>query len=97
MDGDTILELEHGPIPQLVEMEGRWLDVILNDPESGIWGIGTGWEMPLTFALPDYLRGELPDAPAAEWFVPTPEVLELADEVGAAWEAVVRGPDQPRG
>lgn len=93
-DGDTILELEHGPIPPPVEMEGRWLDVILNDPQSGIWGLGTGWELPLVFALPDYLRGVLPDAPAVEWFVPTPEVFELADRVGAAWAAVVNSPDQ---
>jgi hypothetical protein len=36
-------------------------------PDTGIYGVGTGWEGPLHF-LDRYLRGDLPDAPAAEWF-----------------------------
>ena len=57
-DGGTLLEIEHGH-GQPAHRVGR----------SNCWmssaGIGSGWELPLTFSLPKYLRGELPDAPAA--------------------------------
>ncbi|HEV7826247.1 MAG TPA: SRPBCC family protein [Mycobacteriales bacterium] len=88
--GDTVLELEHASVSRLVELDGRWVDPVLNDAATGIWGQGTGWELPLVHGLPKYLAGEVPDAPAAEWFEVSPEVLALADRCGAAWAAVVR-------
>jgi len=74
-----VLELEHASV----------LDVFVNAPETGVWGVGTGWEMPLAHSLPRYLAGELPDAPAAEWYEPTPEDVELGNRLGEAWAAVV--------
>jgi uncharacterized protein YndB with AHSA1/START domain len=91
-DGDdTVLELEHSAISAEVEVAGRAVDPILNDAATGIWGIGSGWELPLTFGLERYLRGELPDRPAVEWFEVTPEVMEIAERAGAAWAAIVAG------
>jgi uncharacterized protein YndB with AHSA1/START domain len=84
----TVLELEHSAISPDIEVGGRRIDPILNDAASGLWGIGTGWELPLTVGLERYLRGELPDRPAVEWFEVTDEVLALADRTGAAWAAV---------
>jgi uncharacterized protein YndB with AHSA1/START domain len=84
----TVLELEHSRIAARIEIAGREIDPVLNDAASGLWGIGTGWELPLTFGLERYLRGELPDRPAVEWFEVTDEVLALADRAGAAWAAV---------
>ena len=84
----TVLELEHSRIAAQIEVGGRRIDPILNDATSGLWGIGTGWELPLTFGLERYLRGELPDRPAVEWFEVTDEVLALADRAGQAWAAV---------
>jgi uncharacterized protein YndB with AHSA1/START domain len=89
-DGDTVLELEHASVSRLVELDGRWVDPVLNDAATGIWGQGTGWELPLVYGLPRYLAGEVPDVPATEWFEMTPEVLAFADRCGAAWDAVVR-------
>jgi len=81
-DGDTVLELEHATVSTLVEYEGRLLDVIP--------GLGQGWELPLILGLPAYLRGELPDVPAAEWFEFTPEVMELAARTSDLWTALAR-------
>jgi uncharacterized protein YndB with AHSA1/START domain len=89
-DGDTVLELEHASVSRLVELDGRWVDPVLNDAATGIWGQGTGWELPLVYGLPRYLAREVPDVPATEWFEMTPEVLAFADRCGAAWDAVVR-------
>lgn len=61
---------------------------VLDDPETGIWGRGTGWDMGL-HALDAYLGGRMPDVSAAE-FELTPEIGRLADEFGRAWAAVVR-------
>lgn len=88
-EGGTVLELEHATVTTTVELDGRPVDVFLNDPQTGMWGVGTGWEMPLTYGLTRFLRGELPDVPAAQWFEVTPEVLERADRYGKAWAAVV--------
>ena len=81
-DCDTVLELEHATVSTLVEYEGRLLDVIP--------GLGQGWELPLILGLPAYLRGELPDVPAAEWFEFTPEVMEMAARTSDLWTAVAR-------
>jgi hypothetical protein len=35
--GDTVLELEHFPVAEQVELDGRLVDPVLNDPETGIW------------------------------------------------------------
>jgi uncharacterized protein YndB with AHSA1/START domain len=86
--GETVLELEHSAVAREVEIAGRAVDPILNDAATGIWGIGTGWELPLALGLERYLRGELPDRPAVEWFEITPEVLALAERTGAAWAEV---------
>jgi uncharacterized protein YndB with AHSA1/START domain len=78
-DGGTVLELEHASVAEIF---------ITNDPETGAWGIGPGWEAPLDY-LDGFLRGELPDAPAAEWWEPTPEAEELGNRRGHAWAAVI--------
>jgi hypothetical protein len=70
-------------------MDGRQIDVVLNDAETGIWGIGTGWELGL-YSLDSFLRGELPDAPAIETFDgESPEIQDLANRLGEAWAATV--------
>jgi uncharacterized protein YndB with AHSA1/START domain len=78
-DGETVLELEHASVAEVF---------ITNDPETGTWGIGPGWEAPLDY-LAKYLGGELPDAPAAQWWEPTPEDEELGNRRGHAWAAVI--------
>lgn len=80
-DGDTVLELEHATVTELVEWDEQLFDAIL--------GVGVGWEMPLTYALTKYLRGELPDAPLSEWYKPTSEHFELQEQCGQAWASVV--------
>jgi hypothetical protein len=66
--------------------------VILNDPETDMYGIGAGWKGPLDH-LGKYLRGELPDAPATEWYEMPPQDEELAKQRGHAWAAVVAAAD----
>lgn len=85
-DGDgTLLELEHASVSRLVEVDGRWIDPVLNDAASGLWGLGTGWELPL-HGLAQFLAGHRlefdPTAPPAD-------IMELADHIGRAWHAVV--------
>lgn len=60
-DGATTVELEHASVTRMVEIEGRMVDVILNDSETGIWGLGTGWELGL-IGLGWFLRGEFPES-----------------------------------
>src|SRR3954454_5386388 len=88
-EDDTILEIEHASVTEQVEVGGRLLDGIVGDPDAGPWGVGIGWEVPLTFGLMAYLRGQLPDAPAIHWFTFTPEVAEFARRSGEAWSAIV--------
>lgn len=85
---DTVLELEHHQVPPLIPMpDGRQVDPVLNDPQTGIWGLGTGWELGL-IGLDAHLRGELPDV--SELTEPPAWVLELAESCGRAWASVVR-------
>lgn len=77
--GDTLLELEHATVS----------DTVLSDEESGLWGVGVGWELPLAIGLTAYLRGEIPDGPPEEWFMSTFDVEALAAECGQAWSSVV--------
>jgi uncharacterized protein YndB with AHSA1/START domain len=81
-NGTTTLEVEHATASTLVEWEGQMVDVIP--------GIGPGWEIPLAYALPAYLRGELPDKPASEWFEFTPEIQRIGFEIAQAWEELLR-------
>jgi len=37
-----MLELEEAPVPELVELQGRQVGPVLNDPETGVWGMGRG-------------------------------------------------------
>jgi uncharacterized protein YndB with AHSA1/START domain len=76
-DGDTILEIEHATVSVEVEWEGRMVDVIP--------GVGGGWEVPLVHLLPRYLAGELPDAPAADWFEFTPEIMGIEARATEVW------------
>lgn len=80
-DGGTVLEIEHATVSALVDWEGQMLDVIP--------GVGVGWELPLTYSLPMYLRGELPDTPAADWYEPTAEHQDAIVRFDQAWTAVV--------
>jgi uncharacterized protein YndB with AHSA1/START domain len=79
VDGETMLELEHATVTKLVEWDGQLFDAIA--------GVGAGWETPLTYALTKYLRGELPDAPAAPWYEPEHE--EVARACDQTWLALV--------
>ena len=88
-DGGTDVELEHAVANETVEMDGRILSIFRNDPETGIWGVPTGWETPLTFSLTAYLAGELPDVPASEWYEPGPEDIAIAADIDRAWAEVV--------
>ena len=79
-DGGTVLELEHATVSTLVEWEGQMFDVIP--------GVGSGWELPLTYSLPALLRGTLPDSP------PEPSQLEAAfKNAEEAWNAVTASGD----
>jgi uncharacterized protein YndB with AHSA1/START domain len=80
-EGGTALEIEHATVSTEVEWAGRMLDVIP--------GVGSGWELPLAWALPAYLRGGLPDAPASEWYEPTPEHMTFAERSAEAWAALL--------
>ncbi len=71
----TWLELEHASIAE----------VFRNDPDTGCYGVGTGWEGPLHY-LGEYLRGVLPNRPSTEWYVfDEVEELRLAGLRGRAW------------
>ena len=74
----TWLELEHASIA----------DVFRNDPETGCYGVGTGWEGPLHY-LGEYLRGVLPDRPSTEWYTfDEAAELRLAGYRGREWANV---------
>ncbi|OLT29948.1 hypothetical protein BJF83_09625 [Nocardiopsis sp. CNR-923] len=77
--GGTVLELEHASVKE---------SFLVNDPETGDWGVGVGWEMPLDF-LESYLKGQTPDQPTSEWFEFTPELEKRAAERGALWARAV--------
>jgi uncharacterized protein YndB with AHSA1/START domain len=81
-DQGTDLELEHASVSRLVELDGRWVDPILNDPATGIWGLGTGWDMGL-LGLDMHLRGQAVGADSAEG--PPAEILALGEGFGRAW------------
>jgi uncharacterized protein YndB with AHSA1/START domain len=75
-DGGTILELEHATAAE--------------NAFEALVSVGVGWEPAFEF-LGKYLRGDLPDTPIPEGaeFTPPPELLELLNQSGLAWGAVV--------
>ncbi|HEX6674256.1 MAG TPA: SRPBCC family protein [Actinomycetes bacterium] len=83
--GDTELELEHASV----------CDTAPDGVTDAILGVGVGWELPLTWSLPAYLRGEFPDAPAVEWYQPTPEHEQLAERLVAVWAELVHAAGAP--
>ncbi len=85
-NGETIVEVEHATVSTLVEWEGQMVDVIP--------GVGAGWEVPLTYALPAYLRGELPDKPAVEWFEFTPEMMQISEQLADDWTKMLEASSQ---
>ncbi|MGW7295200.1 SRPBCC domain-containing protein [Streptomyces xiamenensis] len=80
--GETALELEQAPIPDLIDMDGRRLDPVLNDYETGLFGLGTGWELAL-ISLARFLGGE-PITDPATW-EEAPEVQNFAVRSGDLW------------
>ena len=77
----TWLELEHASIA----------DVFRNDPDTGCYGVGTGWEGPLHY-LGEFLRGVLPDRPSSDWYTfDEAEELRLADYRGREWARIEAG------
>jgi hypothetical protein len=85
VDGNrTLLELEHSA-------PGPLTDVLLNDPQTGTWGLGTGWELGL-LGLDAHLRGTFPDADPATVATDSPhaaEIAELAEACSRAWADVL--------
>jgi uncharacterized protein YndB with AHSA1/START domain len=81
--GTTLLELEHASVTTEIEVDGRMVDVVLNDPGSGLWGLGAGWEMGLV-ALDALLRQDAPDQ-AAVRPASRGQARSLADQSSRAW------------
>lgn len=79
--GGTVLELEHASVTTHVEVGGRMVDVLLNDPTSGLWGLGAGWEMGLV-ALDALLRNALPERATRRG---ASGAVSLADQSSQAW------------
>ena len=84
--GGTTVEIEHATASELVDWEGQQLDPLPS--------VGAGWETVMAYALPAYLRGELPDKPASEWFEFTPEVMDIANRIYEEWMAMLATPAQ---
>jgi hypothetical protein len=74
------------PVAESIDFNGRDIDPVLNDAETGIWGLGAGWEMGL-IALDAYLKGRFPaDPEAAEM---NPHLIEAANRISTAWSEAV--------
>ena len=83
--GGTVLELEHASVTTHIEVGGRMVDVLLNDPNSGLWGLGAGWEMGLV-ALDALLRNALPERATRRG---AGGVMSLADQSSQAWAELI--------
>ncbi|MFB4192939.1 SRPBCC domain-containing protein [Streptomyces carpaticus] len=79
---EAALELEQAPVPDVIEMDGRRFDPVLNDYDTGLFGLGTGWELAL-ISLGRFLRGEPITDPAA--WEEAPEVQNFAVRCGEIW------------
>lgn len=88
--GATLLELEHASVTTEVEVNGRMVDVLLNDPGTGLWGLGAGWEMGLV-ALDALLRQDAPD-PTTMRPTSRAQVRSLADQSSRAWAQLLATP-----
>jgi uncharacterized protein YndB with AHSA1/START domain len=88
--GRTVLELEHASVTRTVEVAGHPVDVFLNDPEHGVWGLAAGWELGLV-ALGDLLGARLGGDWDRDWSSPRPpaEIQAMADAAGVAWAEVL--------
>lgn len=89
---DSQVELRLSPAPgdrTTLELEHYLL------PDDGVVGVGTGWELPLSIALPLYLRGELPDAAVDDWYEPGAEQRRLIGLVGQEWVALAEAEGLP--
>lgn len=64
-------------------------------PDDGVVGVGIGWELPLSIALPLYLRGELPETPVGEWYEPGEEQQRLAGVAAGAWMSLAQAEGLP--
>jgi uncharacterized protein YndB with AHSA1/START domain len=84
-DGDagTLLEIEHATVSDSVEWQGESYD--------SVFGVATGWEPALWWALDAYLAGTLPPDAATRWQTegPPPKVEELMARSEAAWTELV--------
>ncbi|MFC8045783.1 SRPBCC domain-containing protein [Nocardia sp. NPDC057353] len=78
-----------GPDATWLEVEhASTADVFHNDPDTGCFGVGIGWEGPLHY-LGEFLRGALPDYPGTEWYTfDHVEEVRLAGLRGRAWAEV---------
>jgi uncharacterized protein YndB with AHSA1/START domain len=79
----TLLELEHASVTTEIEVDGQLVDVLLNDPGSGLWGLGAGWEMGLV-ALDALVRRDAPD-PAAVRPTSRAQARSQAEQSSRAW------------
>jgi uncharacterized protein YndB with AHSA1/START domain len=84
--GGTVLELEHASVTTEIEVDGRMIDVVLNDPGSGLWGLGAGWEMGLV-ALDGLLRDESPGAGGVRG--ERARARSMAEQSSRAWAALL--------
>jgi len=69
-------------------VDRRLVDPIRGDAATGIWGMGTGWEIGL-FALDRYLRGEFDASTMDPGAAPPPEVVALVERSGQGWAELV--------
>jgi len=82
----TTLELHHAPVAETIDFGGRDIDPVLNDAETGIWGLGAGWELGF-LALASYVKGDFPTGPKSTEM--NPDLFEAANRISAAWSDLV--------
>jgi uncharacterized protein YndB with AHSA1/START domain len=77
--GSTLLRLTHASVDE----------VFTADPDSGIWPVGTGWDISL-WALDTYLRGEFPESPSPEEMAVLEDRMgEMAQRSARLWAPVI--------
>jgi hypothetical protein len=76
----------HAPVAETIDFGGRDIDPVLNDAETGVWGLGAGPGDGRDRArvVP---QGEFPADPAAAEM--SPELIEAANRISLAWTDVV--------
>jgi hypothetical protein len=83
VDGRTLLEIVHGPIPT---------EMIVN-PTPELWGLAVNWEMVLA-GLAEYLGGRSPEGAAINWMArmsteARAASMARANELNTAWVALL--------